>query len=161
MVSIGDTIIFHKGASDGCAVDCYGEILKQSGEVFSLLGDADNGIDTGHPPHMYLKMIQKWERGFSWVSDPREVNVLVHRESQRAFFMDRRKMRPAFGDLSPERASEFATEFTGEVPLPPLEGKLAWRKNILSENSYGWDELRYTVVKPTIQKVNTDRPCVR
>lgn len=58
LVELGDTIEYWRGKTDWCTVECSGQIIKANGKKIQLYGYADNGIDTGHSPHLGLKMIQ-------------------------------------------------------------------------------------------------------
>lgn len=62
-VEIDDTIEWRDcGSSDGCHQGCGGEIIKHNSKArIQLTGSRDLGIDTGHSPHLGLKMIQKWK----------------------------------------------------------------------------------------------------
>lgn len=56
----GDTVRYHRLDGD---LPCYlvgGELQKSDGRRFQLIGSADVGIDTGHPPNLGLQYVQVW-----------------------------------------------------------------------------------------------------
>jgi len=63
-LSNGDTLRWWDGPSELPWVSCGGEILKRDGRRVQLTGSRDVGIDTGHPPHLGLKM--KTRKGLVW-----------------------------------------------------------------------------------------------
>lgn len=68
LVEVGDIIRFWDcGQSDWTYQECDGEIIKADGRRIQLQGSRDLGIDTGHPPHLGLKMSQRLELSWEYV----------------------------------------------------------------------------------------------
>ena len=84
LVKIGDTLEYWKGKTDWCIQDAGGQIIKSDGRRIQLTGSADLGIDTGHPPHLGLLMIEAPK--LCWESDPyTTLHIIQHCESGEVF----------------------------------------------------------------------------
>jgi len=68
MLALGDKLEWWDTDSSCLpAIDCAGTITKLDGRVYHLIGSRDAGIDTGHPPHLGLRMVQEWK--VCWEAD--------------------------------------------------------------------------------------------
>lgn len=63
----GDTLRWWDDSSELPYIECGGEIIKPDGRRIQLRGGRDVGIDTGHPPHLTLRM--KTKKAVTWKWD--------------------------------------------------------------------------------------------
>ena len=149
-VEIGDTIEYWKGATDWCVVDCNGQIIKADGRKIQLTGSADNGIDTGHPPHLGLEMIQApklcWEATES-------LNVIQHCESGEVFLSGGR----CYPSSIEHARQSYEAFYSPEVKLTATQkAEFTWYGNPMYGFQSGW----WRSLKKVIKLVDTDKPVI-
>ena len=154
-VSPGDTLKWWRGTSEGCYVDCFGEIIKaKDGSRIQLRGGMDIGIDTGHPPHLTLKYNEVWKP--QWVRRDYDAKwkIIRHDESGRIWF-EPKHLNSSYGDLNPDDLKD-ATPLDYEM-LPPLnEGERYGEHYYL--NCYGWSSGWVETQVRRVVKTKTDQP---
>lgn len=74
IVENGDVINWWDSSSDLPCIELEGEIIKKN-KRYQLKGYRDVGIDSGHPPHLSLKM--KTRKEITWILDEGEVFNVV------------------------------------------------------------------------------------
>lgn len=148
-VEIGDTIEYWKGATDWCVVDCGGQIIKADGRRIQLTGSADNGIDTGHPPHLGLKMVQAPKLCWEAIES---INVIQHCETGELFNGGR--CYPS----SIEHARKSYEPFV--APEITLSANQKTEVTLYGNPMYGFQSGWWRVYKKVIKMSSTDKPVI-
>lgn len=150
MVELGDTIEFHRGATDWCSVDCSGQIIKSDGRRIQLTGSADNGIDTGHPPNLGVLMVEApklcWEATES-------INVIQHCESGELFLSGGRCYPSSL-----EHAKQSYEAFV--APEVKLSATQKAEVTLYGNPMYGFQSGWWRVYKKVIKMRSTDKPVI-
>lgn len=149
LVELGDTLEYWKGKTDWCIQDAGGQIIKSDGRKIQLTGSADLGIDTGHPPHLGLLMIQApklcWE-----VTD--SITVIQHCESGELF---------KGGRCYPSNITHARKSYEAFVaPEIILSANQKAEIKVYGSPSYGFQSAWWQVSKKVIKLVDTDKPVV-
>jgi hypothetical protein len=152
MVEIGDTLEYWRGKSDWCVVECGGQIIKSDGKKIQLTGSADIGIDTGHPPHLGLKMIQAPKMEWEVVDYSSILDVIVYLPTGEVFYQDGMCF-PSSIEEARVRRNKFVEP---EINFP-YKGEYTWRGNPL----YGFQSGYFCTLKKVIRLRDTDIPLIK
>lgn len=150
LVELGDTLEYWKGKTDWCIQDAGGQIIKSDGRKIQLTGSADLGIDTGHPPHLGLLMVQAptlcWEATES-------LNVIQHCESGEVFLSGGR----CYPSSIEHARQSYEAFYAPEVKLSTKQkAEFTWYGNPMYGFQSGW----WRVCKKVIKLGNTDKPVI-
>ena len=150
MVELGDTLEYWRGKSDWCIVDCGGQIIKADGRRIQLTGSADLGIDTGHPPHLGLKMIQAPKLCWEAIES---INVIKHCETGELF--------NGFGKCYPSSLEHARQSYESFVaPEVTLSANQKAEVTLYGNPMYGFQSGWWRVYKKVIKLVYTDKPVI-
>lgn len=149
LVEIGDTIEYWRGATDWSSVECSGQIIKVDGRKIQLTGWGDNGIDTGHPPHLGLKMVQAPKLCWEAIES---INVIQHCETGELFNGGR--CYPS----SIEHARQSYELFV--APEITLSANQKAEVTLYGNPMYGFQSGWWRVYKKVIKMSSTDKPVI-
>jgi hypothetical protein len=155
----GDSISWHRCDGDLPCCGLKGEFVKADGRRFQLAGTEDVGIDTGHPPCLGLKYVQKWGVEWGYVNYA-EIRIVLHCASGRVF-ADIPGI--ALGDLSLSRLDRGEVDLDRLPELPLGERwRISWEEDPSSffEHRYGWRRGCVHRERKVIKKIDTDQPLV-
>lgn len=153
MVAEGDILEYWKGRTDGCYCEAGGQIIKTDGRKIQLTGSADNGIDTGHPPHLGLKMVQVPKLCWEVVDSYFSIDVIKHIETGEVFSSEYR--------CYPSSIEHARKSYEPFVP-PQVElsanqkAEFTWYGNPMYGFQSGW----WRRLKKVIKLVDTDKPVI-
>ena len=153
LVEIGDTIEYWRGKSDWCIQDAGGQIIKADGRKIQITGSADNGIDTGHPPHLGLKMIQAPKLCWEAIDSSFSINVIKHIETGEVFYSGG-KCYPSSIEHARKSYEAF---YSPEIKLTATQkAEFTWYGNPMYGFQSGW----WRSLKKVIKLVDTDKPVI-
>jgi hypothetical protein len=131
----GDIIEVWDGRSELPYVECGGQIIKSSGERIQLKGSRYVGIDTGHPPHLGLKMIQSPQLTWETLES---ITLLKHEETK--FVFVKKGLCPALGDLTLEEAQNSFQVWEGYKDHFTLNRNERCEVKYNDTTYYGWTQ---------------------
>lgn len=151
---VGDILRWWRtGPSDMAYQACGGEIVKADGRRIQLKGSMDLGIDTGHPPHLGLKMQQVTKPVWEPIWETQR--SLLRHEASGVLFV-KKLTCPPLGGLTIAQAREELELF--QLPEIPKGQQPHWRWEDPYQGCESWREGYFSVQHRIIKEVDSDRP---